>query len=369
MFTSPLIAALAAVVAAAPADTLIETIRALDDAASFELDRATGCSGEPDRDAAAAAERAAHIHQTRLGLGRELATAVEPADQVSGPEELVPLALQASGAFERQFACDPTDPRPLEVARDLLVKLRAELNEASSGAASLSRRIAALEGQLAGRPAPAPEVPAEPRGVRLVVLDGEVTPGPKDPYLGRLALRVELGASFVRAGEPPTGFHHRGPAGRVSLLARHHVSERRRVHLLFGPYYGLTRVAAPGQPQSEQWYAGPMIEHRIGGHFEVQWVPSARLERWLSLNPAVEVGLEVLQHDRMWGYTSGIQVGGGLSLCIWHQSICPGARAFVTPLANRSRPTGIVAIQAGLALDLLRFAAIAHDRKARKRAP
>lgn len=114
-----------------------------------------------------------------------------------------------------------------------------------------------------------------------------------------------------------------------------------------------------------------MLLHRFGGQFEVQWVPAARLQRWLSLNPALEVGLEANHHDRETGYATGFQLGGGLSLCIWHQSICPGARALVSPLAHS--PHAVVAVQAGVALDLLRFAAIgrtAHqNRAARKPRP
>lgn len=355
----------AALVAPTSADPY-EEIRVLDAAASFELEATRGrCERRPDLAAASAAGRAAQIHQTRIGLARRIA-AGDPG--AHSPEEWIPLAFQAADAFERQFLCAGAI-EPLQAARDLLAGLRAELTDPSSpGAQALDRRLAEIDARRAAARPVRPAGPAEATTVRIVVLDGHVSPGPRDSRLGRLALRLELGANFVRAGDPPSYFYHRGPNGRLSLLARHHVSERARVHLLFGPYYGFSRVSDPERPDGAAWHAGPMSLHRVGGQFEVQWAPSARLKRWLSLNPALELGLELGDyHGRGAGQAAGFQVGGGLSLCIWQQSVCPGARALATPLR---RGHAVAAAQVGLAIDILRLAELgltASDR--RRRAP
>lgn len=348
---------------AAPAVDPYEEIRALDAAAAFELDaiRARCADGQPDLDAAAAAERAAHIHQTRIGLARQIAAAAAGGP---GPEELVPLAFQAADALSREFTCDPTASAPLASARALLAGLRAELSDPRSpGAQALDRRVAELDEQLAAFRAAQPPPPPSAPTVKIVALEGAVKPVPEDRPLDRLALRLEVGASFVRAGEPPDYFYHRGPTARLSILARHRVGAR--VHLAFGPYYAFSRVTQYRRADGDAWYAGPITAHRVGGQLEVQWVPAPALQRWLSLNPAVEVGLEQQGYDgRGSGRAIGFQAGGGLSLCIWHQSICPGARALVSPLA---RGNAVLAVQAGVALDVMRLAAIGVRAAARER--
>lgn len=358
--------AIAAVTAAPVAADPYEEIRILDVVAGIELDAIKGRCTDPDKpdpEAAAAAERAAHIHETRIHLARKLAA----GEGGPGPEDLVPLAFQAADALARQFACDTTSAAPLESAHRLLAGLRAEMRDPSSPQArALDRRLAELDSQLAAYRAAHPPPPAATPTVRIVTLDGEVKPVQKDSTpLGRLALRLEVGASFVRAGEPPTYFYHYGPQTRLSVLARHQLGPRGRVHLLFGPYYAFARVTQYRRPDGDAWYAGPITSHRTGAQFEVQWIPAARLERWLSLNPALEAGLDLQDYaGRGAGKATGFHVGGGLSLCIWHQAFCPGARAVATPLA---RGNAVVAAQVGLALDLMRLADIGLVARSRRR--
>lgn len=352
-----------AALAVAPADDPFLEIRALDSAAAFELDAIRGRCGDPkapDREAEAGAERAALIHLTRIGLARQRTGATS--------EDLVALAFQAADAYQRAFACNGEAIRHLEAAHGLLVGMRAELNEPRSVIAqALDRRIAELAGQIAAWKAGQPPPPEQRPQVRIVVLDGDVRPGPQDSWLGRLALRVEGGASFLRAGDPPTYFYHRGPQVRVAALARFAVAPR--THLLFGAYYGSSRVYdLRGEGRGDIWWRGDMSLHRVGAQFEAQWVPSARLGPWLSLNPALEVGLETQLYGpgRGSGRASGFQVGGGLALCIWHASVCPGARVLASPLAGGR---AVVTAQVGLAVDLLRFVDVGVTRRSRKRSP
>lgn len=357
--------ALAAVTAAPVAADPYEEIRVLDVVAGVELDAIKSrCTDpkSPDPEAAAAAERAAHIHQTRIHLARKLAAAGSGGP---GPEELVPLAFQAADALARQFACDSTTAAPLASARTLLAGLRAELrDQAAPSARALDRRLAELDSQLTAHRAAQPPPPSAAPTVRIVTLDGDVKPVQKaSTPLGRLAVRIEVGGSFIRAGEPPTYFYHRGPHTRLSVLARHQLGPRGRVHLLFGPSYAFARVTQVARPDGDAWYAGPITSHRVAAQFEVQWVPAARLDRWLSLNPALEAGLDLQDYaGRGAGRAAGFFAGGGLSLCLWHHAICPGARALVTPLA---RGNAVVAAQVGLALDLMRFVDIGLAARSR----
>jgi hypothetical protein len=347
-------------VAAAPADDPFTEIRALDSAAGFELDAIRSRCGDPaqtDAEAAAAADRAASIHRTRISLARQRAGA--------SAEDVVPLALQAVDAHERAYACERGRIAHLVEAHALLVGLQAELTDpASAVAQTLARRIDALAAVIgvwkAQQP---PEAPARPE-VRIVALEADVKPGPRDTLLGRLALRLEVGASFVRAGAPPTYFFQRGPAFRAAFLARFAVSERARLHLLFGPYYGFARVTdSRGIGSGMDWWQGDTAMHRVGAQFEAQWVPARQLERWLSVHPALEFGLE--QHTyigRSVTAATGFQVGGGLSLCVWRHVFCPGARAVATPVVDG---TAVVQVQAGLAIDVMRLADVAVSRQAR----
>lgn len=348
-------------VAAAPADDPFTEIRALDSAASFELDAIKERCGDPaqaDAEAAAAAGRAANIHRTRIALARQRAGA--------SAEDVVPLALQAADAHERAYACERGRVAHLVEAQALLTGLRAELADPSSAVAqTLTRRIDALasviEGWKAQQP---PEAPSRPE-VRIVAVEAQVKPGPKDTLLGRLALRLEVGASFVRTGAPPSFFYQKGPAFRAAFLARFAVSERARLHLLFGPYYGFARVT-DARGTGPEWWHGDIAMHRIGAQFEAQWVPARKLEGWLSVHPALEFGLE--QHTyigRSAPSATGFQGGGGLSLCVWRHVFCPGARAVATPVVDG---TAAVQVQAGLAIDVMRLADVAVSRSARRAA-
>lgn len=348
-----------ALVAAAPVDDPFAEIRALDSAAGFELDAIKGrCAdpSQPDPEAAATAGRAGQIHRTRIVLARQRAGAA--------PEELVPLALQAADALERAYACDRRELGPLAEAHALLAGLLAELADPKSAAAqALARRVEAQAAEIAAWKArQPPRAPARPE-VQIVAVEAELKPGPKDTLLGRLALRLEVGAAFLRTGAPPTAFYQRGPAVRAALLARFAVSERARLHLLFGPYYGFARVTDL-RGAGPEWWHGDMALHRVGAQFEAQWVPARALQQWLSVHPTVEFGLELQEfRGREAGVATGFQGGGGLALCVWHHAICPGARAVATPvLGGRA----VVQVQAGLALDVMRFADAAITRASRR---
>jgi hypothetical protein len=350
-----------ALVVAAPADDPFTEIRALDSAASFELDAIRGrCAdpSQPDPEAAAGAGRAADIHRTRIALARQRAGA--------SPEDLVPLAMQAADSLERAHACDRQQVGYLVKAHALLVGLQAELPDPKSAVAqTLARRVEALAAEIAAwkarQPAPAPARPE----VRIVAVEASVKPGPRDTLLGRLALRLEVGAAFVRTGAPPSSFYQRGPSVRVAFLARFAVSERARLHLLFGPYYGFSRVTDL-RGAGPEWWHGDMGLHRVGAQFEAQWVPARTLEKWLSVHPALEVGLEHQSYPgRMVTHATGFQAGGGLSLCVWHHAICPGARAVGTPVIDGGV---VVQVQAGLAIDVMRLADVGISRRARRAA-
>lgn len=350
-----------ALVAAAPADDPFAEIRALDSAASFELEAIRSRCGDPaqpDAEAAAAAARAAHIHRTRISLARQRAGA--------SAEDVVPLALQAVDAHERAYACERGRIAHLVEAHALLTGLRAELPDQSSAVAqTLTQRIDAIAAVIGVWKAQQPaDGPARPE-VRIVAVEATVKPGPKDTLLGRLALRLEVGASFVRAGAPPTAFFQKGPAFRAAFLARFAVSERARLHLLFGPYYGFARVT-DSRGTGTDWWQGDIAMHRVGAQFEAQWVPARKLERWLSVHPALEFGLE--QHTyigRSVTSATGFQLGGGLSLCVWQHVFCPGARAVATPVVDG---TAVVQVQAGLAIDVMRLADVGVSRRARRSA-
>lgn len=352
---------LCAALGAPPAEDPFVEIRALDSAAAFELEAIRGRCGDanaPDREAEAAAERAALIHLTRIGLARQRAGATG--------EDLVALAFQAADAYQKAFACDRQAIRHLEAAHSLLVGMRAQLTDPRSVIAqALDRRIAELAAEIAAwkaRQAP----PPEPRPtVRIVALDGEVRPGPKDTPLGRLSLRVEVGGAFVRAGDPPTYFYQRGAGTKISALARFAVGAR--THLLFGTYYGFSKVLDM-RGQGDEWWWGDMTLHRVGAQLEAQWVPSARLGPWLSLNPALEAGLDqqIYAPGRGSGRATGFQIGGALSMCVWHASVCPLARALVSPLAGGR---SVVTVQAGVSFDLLRWVDLGVTRRSRQRAP
>lgn len=348
----------AALVAAAPADDPFTEIRALDSAASFELDAIKGRCGEQERadpEARSAAARAAHIHQTRIALARERAGA--------SAEEVVPLAFQAVDAHERAYACDRARVGHLEDAHALLAGLQAELADPRSAVAqTLGRRVDSLAAEIAAwRARQPPPAPARPE-VRIVAVEASVQPGPKDTVLGRLALRLEVGGAFVRAGEPPTSFFQRGPALRVALLARFEVSARARLHLLFGPYYGFARVTDL-RGAGPEWWHGDIALHRVGAQLEAEWVPARRLERWLSVHPALELGLEQQTYPgRAAAQANGFQAGGGLSLCVWHHAICPGVRAVATPVI---RGGVVVQVQAGLAIDVMRLVDVGVSRSTR----
>ena len=349
----------AALVAPPTEDPFVE-IRALDSAAAFELESIRGRCGDPnapDREAGAAAERAALIHLTRIGLARQRAGAAS--------EDLVALAFQAVDAYQRAFTCDRQAIRHLEAAQALLVGMRAELKEPRSVIAqTLDRRSAELAAEITAWKARQGPPPDSRPTVRIVVLDGEVRPGPKDTRFGRLALRVEVGGAFVRAGDPPTYFYQRGAGAKITALARFAVGAR--TSLLFGTYYGFARVLDL-RGQGDVWWLGDMTLHRVGAQLEAQWVPSARVEPWLSINPALEVGLDqqIYAPGRGSGRATGFQVGGSLALCVWHASICPLARVLASPLAGGR---SVATVQAGLSFDLLRFADIGAARRSRARA-
>ncbi len=344
-----------AALGAPPAEDAFAEIRALDSAAAFELEAIRGrCSdaAAPDPEAAAAAERAANIHRTRIGLARERAGATS--------EDLVALGYQAADAHQRAYACDPRTARHLEAAQALLSGLRAGLTDARSAlAVALDRRIAELSAEVEAWRARQPAQKEAQTTVRIVALEGEVRPGPRDTWLGRLSLRVEGGGAFVRAGEPPTYFYQRGGGAKISALARYAVGSRH--YLLFGAYYGFSRVKDL-RGVGEEWWHGDMSLHRVGAQLEAQWSPSARLGSWLSLNPALEVGLDqqVYGPARGSGRATGFQVGGALGVCIWHASVCPLARVLASPLAGGR---AVVTVQAGVSLDLLRWIDLAVTRR------
>lgn len=357
---TPMIATLWAALWAPTAEDPFAEIRALDSAAAFELEQIKGRCGDPaapDQDAAAAAERASNIHRTRIGLARQRAGAAS--------EDLVALAFQAADAHQRAYACDPRSARHLEAAHALLASVRAELTDPRSAlAVALDRRVTELETELAAWRARQPPEPETTRAsVQIVALEGDVRPGPRDTLLGRLALRLEGGGTFVRAGEPPTYFYHRGGGMRVSALARFAVGSRH--YLLFGTYYGFSRVADL-RGQGEAWWAGDMSLHRVGAQFEAQWSPSARLGPWLSLHPALEVGLEqqIYALGRGSGRATGFQVGGSLGVCVWHASVCPLARVVASPL---TRGQAVTMVQAGVSLDVLRWIDLGITRRSRRR--
>ena len=322
-----------------------EEIRALDSAASFELDSIAGrCQGGgADPQAAAAATRAAYIHRTRIGLARERA-------QATG-EEVAALAVQAADAHLRAHACAPA-PAHLEAAREVLVTVRAQVADPTSGAAqALDRRIGDLSAQLQSSPRvdESAQVRESPR-VEFVAVEAKVQPGPRNTYLGRLALRLEGGLALARAGGSPSGFFHRGAAGRLAVLARHPVGVRS--HLLFGPAFTAARLGDVRGPSSSP-LTGDLTLIRLGAPLEAEIAPSARAS-WLTIHPSVEVGLEVQSYVRRSGQrgaSSALQVGGGLAVCVWRAALCPSARATVVPVLHGGV---VVTLLLGLSVDVIR---------------
>lgn len=351
-----------AALVAAPAEDPFVEIRALDSAATFELEAIKGrcAGGQPDGEAEATAERAAQIHRTRIALARQRAGATS--------EEVVALAFQAADADQRAFSCNPGSVRHLEAAREVLVALRREFADPQGAAAQATdRRLAELEaGIAAGRPGPAAASNPPATTVRIVEVEGQVRPGPReDTYLGHLALRVEPGAALLRAGGPPVGFYQRGGALRLAVLARFTASERARIRLLFGPVFSFARLRDAREP-GPGLLRGDVSVLRAGGQVEAEWRPSARVS-WLSVHPAVELGLELQsysnptadQADRATGFYGG----GGLALCVWNASICPGARVIGVPTRIGGSISPLVTVQLGLALDVMRWIDVAIARK------
>lgn len=322
-----------------------EEIRALDSAAAFEVESIRGrCQGGPsDREAAAAATRAAHIHRSRIGLARERA-------QATG-EEVAALAVQAADAHLRAHACEPATAH-LEAAREVLLAVRAQIADANSGAAqALDRRIGELSAQIqASARVEEPEQAPASTSVEFVTVEAEVQPGPKNTYLGRLALRLEGGLALTRAGGAPSGFFHRGAAGRLAVLARFPVGGRH--HLLFGPAFTGGRLGDARGPSSSP-FTGDLSLLRLGAVFEAEVAPSSRAS-WLTLHPSIEIGIEVQSYTRRSGRreaSSALQLGGGLALCVWRAALCPSARATVVPVLHGGV---VVTLLLGLSVDVIR---------------
>lgn len=322
-----------------------EEIRALDSAASFELDSIAGrCQGGgADPEAAAAATRAAHIHRSRIGLARERA-------QATG-EEVAALAVQAADAHLKAHACAPTAAH-VEAAREVLVNVRAQIADATSGAAqALDRRISELSAQIpSSTRADESEQARESPRVEFVAVEADVQPGPRNTYLGRLALRLEGGLALTRAGGAPSGFFHRGAAGRLAVLARYPLGGRN--YLLFGPAFTAGRLGDVRGPSSSP-FTGELTLIRLGGMLEAEVAPSPRAS-WLTIHPSVEVGLEIQSYARRSGQreaSSALQVGGGLAVCVWRAALCPSARATVVPVLHGGV---VVTLLLGLSVDVLR---------------
>lgn len=353
----------AALALAPPEDPYVE-IRALDSAATFEMEGIRGRCADPsraDREAEQAAERAAHIHRTRISLARQGVGATS--------EEVVALAFQAADAYQKAFECSVQDVRHLEAARELLVGLRAELPDPRAGVTQATdRRIGEIEVLLAARPRRSEAPGAPPPTVEIVSLAGEVRPGPRDTYLGHLALRVEPGAGFMRAGGPPVGFYQRGASLRFAFLARFVASERARVRLLFGPAFAVSRLTDRRAPGAGL-LSGDVSLFRMGAQFEVEWRPSTRIP-WLSVHPAVELGLELQSYvdpvARQAERATGFQVGGGLALCIWHASVCPVARVLGLPVRFERSVASLITLQFGLSIDVMRWVDVGITRRSGK---
>ncbi len=304
------------------------------------------------------AEEAANLHIMR---GRLI------ADIGASPQDLAHIAQLATEALKLAAQCDPTRAYAYYGrARNILfVALDAWPTEEAPEARSLlllqattvDRAVEALRPKKS-----APESHAALFGCTPVPdVDCTAALERSANAVGRIALRFEVGSGFGSYGK--NGF-----AGRVQLLARFVSKSRPRVVGLFGPYYSIMPLQDTAASFNQ---VGDRIGHGFGIHAELQWTPAAKLDPWLSLHPSLHVGLESWYEkiDGRWRtnvVTSGLQVGGGMAVCLWHASVCPSVRLMNVPAPdyNASRPT----VTIGLMLDPLRWVehAVAKRHKVAK---
>ncbi len=346
-------------------DATLKAVQDLDNAALFAErhvhSRCGDDQGGIDLEAEAWALSAAYIHMHRMERVKGLNASTE---------ELVPVALQAAADFRRAYACNRTVVRNLDLAIRLLTSTQASLPDDATNARenvddALTELLALKEARTGPQSVPrrlSPPPPPRPgpkvNKVSTIVMNaGTVsfkTPL-SDSYLGRLSLRLDLG--FGKAFLPTDSdirSSHRGLYFRTHLLARFTLSSQRRFIILLGPYYNLLSALEPSP------VLGDALMHGVGAHFELAWRPR-RMEPWVSIHPFLNAGLEYIQlYVRPRRSFAGFQVGGGASICLWHESICPNIRIMPTPgLGDKKRPS----IQAGVAFDVLRWVDLGLSRR------
>jgi hypothetical protein len=327
-------------------DAAVKAIRDLDIAARFEEDQIKDlCHGIVNLGAEASALSAAYIHQARLGRAKSIN---------ASDEELVTVAFQATDDFQRAYACNP-DLKHLAQAERLLTQLLSYLPESSARArGELQDALVVFAGLIQSHPTPARSVPLPmpgPRSPTLILEKAEVKfrDPLRDTYLGRLSLRIETGYGRTDLEPGGDGYTHAGVFFRAQFLARFTGSERRRVILLFGPYYDHLSANQLAIADKDLGFAHV---HSFGGHFELQWTPSRRVNPRLSLHPFVDVGIGYVSFQRAdVPNRGGGQLGGGAAICIWNAAFCPNVRFTTLP----SLPRAYATIQVGLAIDLLRL--------------
>lgn len=208
---------------------------------------------------------------------------------------------------------------------------------------------------------------------RVAELEARTIPAPavplREPAYQRLAIRIEAG--FSTGHLTRVGFQgrpsHSGGFLQVSLLPRFSFHDGRHAVLL-GPYYSFWRAnLKDGTSNTNLTNAR---EHSFGGKLELDLALWRKINRWLTVHPSLEMGLDYVRFDsnlRLEGnfvpsYLDriGFAVAGNLNLCVWEAVGCIGVRLKSVP-GQVSVPT----TQVGLGFDPMRMVSAIKGRAAR----
>jgi hypothetical protein len=224
---------------------------------------------------------------------------------------------------------------------------KEERDDAMSKLKTTQERVAELE----ARPNPAPLVPL------------------REPAYQRLAFRIETGFStghLTRVGFQGRSSHSGGFL-QLSLLPRFSFHDG-RLAVLLGPFYSFWRAnLKDGTINTNHTDAR---EHSFGGKLELDLGLWRKIDRWLTVHPSLEMGLDYVRFDSnltMEGnlvpsYLDriGFVVAGNLNICVWEAVGCISARLKSVP-GQVSVPT----TQVGVGFDPMRLVAAIKGRRAR----
>lgn len=256
------------------------------------------------------------------------------------------ISAQIANHYHDAFEAEQKEVKRLI---QIAAERREERDEALSGLKTAQERVAELE----ARSPPGPPAP------------------PPDPWYQRFALRIETGFStgrLTRVGYQGK-YSHSGGFLQLSLLPRFPLQNGRHA-ALFGPYYSFWRANV--KPKTADGTLDDARVHSFGAKLEFDLGLWQSLERWLTVHPSIEMGLDYVRFDTNVahppdGYLDpsyldipGFVFAGNLNLCVWDAVGCVGVRLKSVP-GQVSVPT----TQVTFGFDPMRLVAALKSRRSR----